>query len=149
MKRARSKAAAAVFFCGGGVLKTPKRGDASVRSYWRREFVEGLLRLGRRQSYRLFAPTESGRISSEAVVRRLNAGRVGVAAPLTEAPSDLMRPEEAAEMLGVDPSELRRWSRRRVRPAPHFRLTGHTLRYPARALEEWMTSPSHRGKGAA
>lgn len=130
-------------------MQTPKARDAAMRTYWRREFVEGLLRLGRRQSYRLFAPTASGRICSDAVVRRLNAGRVGVGAELTEAPSDLMRPEEAAAMLGVEVSELRRWSRRRRNPAPHFRLNGHTLRYPARALEAWMSSPSRRGRGAA
>ena len=113
--------------------------------YWAREFVNERLRLADRQSYRLVPATPSGRIRSDGVLALLNRSRVGVADPLTAVPCDLMTPDEtvahfAASGLTLD--DLRRWTRRTRKVAPHFRFNKNTIRFSAALLDGWLLASS-------
>lgn len=128
-----------------------RRGSGGVKplaTFWRRETVNALLRLGRRQSYRVFAPTQSGRISSARVVALLNSARRGIPAPIGEVPSDLVRMEEIAAETGATPRELKRWAAHKAHPIPHFRLNSHSLRFPRGMAMEWMGRARERHGGA-
>jgi excisionase family DNA binding protein len=51
--------------------------------------------------------------------------------------SPLLKTREVAERLRVDDSTLRRWRLDEV--GPRFLRVGHTYRYPADDLEEWIS----------
>ena len=51
--------------------------------------------------------------------------------------SPLLKTNEVAARLRVDDSTLRRWRLDRV--GPRFLRIGHTYRYPADELEEWIS----------
>lgn len=119
-----------------------------LTTFWRREAVNALLRLGRRQSYRMFAPTQSGRISSAKVVELLNSARRGIPAPIREVPSDLVRMEELGAETGATHREMKRWAARKSNPLPHFRLNSHALRFPKGMAVEWMGRSSKRHEEA-
>lgn len=100
------------------------------------------LRLERRQSYRIIGASKSGRISSDAILELCNRSRRGIAAALTEIPSDILLPDEVCAETGVTQRELRAWSRRKRNVAPHFRLNGHTRRYPREIFIRWLKANS-------
>lgn len=52
---------------------------------------------------------------------------------------ELLMPAEVAQMLGVAPSTLQTWRKRRQGP-PHVRLGHRTVRYRREALEEWIAA---------
>lgn len=113
--------------------------------YWPRAFVNERLRLAVRQSYRLVPATPSGRIRSDGVVALLSRARVGIDAPLTDIPHDLLTPAETVARFsesGVTLRDLRRWTRRRRNCAPHFRLNSHTIRFSAGCLDAWLAQNS-------
>lgn len=110
--------------------------------FYNRELVNGMLRLAPRQSYRLVRKTPSGRISSDVLLELLNRSRVGIQDPISCFPCDLIKPEEAIAEYGVTKSELRRWSRRKRNPSPHFRLNKYTIRYSKSLLGEWLMENS-------
>lgn len=106
--------------------------------FWTREFVNDTLKLAHRQSYRVVPATASGRIRSDAVLSLLNRSRVGIEAPLSALPDGLLTMDEAADRFGVTAKELRRWTRRTRRVAPHFRINRRILRFPSALLEDWL-----------
>lgn len=106
--------------------------------FWTREFVNDTLRLARRQSYRVVPATASGRIRSDAVLSLLNRSRIGIASPLSCLPDGMLTIDEAADRFGVSVNDLRRWTRRTRRTAPHFRINRRIMRFPAALLEEWL-----------
>ena len=111
--------------------------------YRTREFVDERLRLARRQSYRIVPATPSGRIKDTSVVLLLNASRVGIDEPLTNIPCDLMTPEEAVRRFdGITLRDLNRWTHRKLRVVPHFRLNRYTIRFSEAMLGEWLSRNS-------
>lgn len=110
--------------------------------FYKRELVNGMLRLAPRQSYRLVRQTPSGRISSDVLLELLNRCRVGIKEPFSSFPCDLMKPEEVESEYGITKSELRKWYRRKRNPSPHFRLNKYTIRYPKSLLVEWLKDNS-------
>ena len=96
------------------------------------------LRLHRRQSYRIVPATASGRIRSDTVLSILNRSRVGIDAPISHLPAALLTADEAADRFGVTVRELRTWSRRSRRAAPHFRINKFVTRFPSDLLENWL-----------
>ena len=110
--------------------------------FFQRLVINDMLRLAERQSYRLVPRTKSGRIRSDALLELLNRSRVGIAAPLSYLPNDLLKPEEVELKYGVTKRELRRWTRRKRNPSPHYRLNKFTLRYPEGLLGEWLKENS-------
>ena len=119
--------------------------------YWHRDLVNERLRLGRSQSYAIMPKTATGRIRSDCVVMLLNRSRRGVDAPLDYLPSDLMTPEEAAQRYadsGITLGDIRRWTRRKRRIPPHFRLSQRTILFSAAMLDKWLEANSSPTKGA-
>lgn len=110
--------------------------------FYRREMVNGILRLGNRQSYRTVKATPSGMIRSDVLLALLNRTRVGIDSPLSTLPSDLLTPQEAVLKYGVTECQLRRWSRRKRKPSPHYRINKYTIRYPQSLLGEWLKEHS-------
>ena len=110
--------------------------------FFRRDLLCARLRLKHRQSFRLVGSSRSGLISSDAIVSLLNRSRRGIPAALREIPSDLMLPDEVCAEWGITPKELRAWSRRKRNVAPHFRLNGHTRRYPREIFIRWLKANS-------
>ena len=110
--------------------------------FYKRELVNGMLRLAPRQSYRLVRQTQSGRISSDALLELLNRSRVGIKDAFTCFPSDLITPEEVIAEYGITKSELHKWYRRKRNPSPHFRLNKYTIRYSKSLLGEWLMKNS-------
>lgn len=114
-------------------------------NYWDRTFVKERLRLADRQSYRLVPATASGRIRSDNVLLLLNRSRVGIQEPLSYLPEDLLTPDEAVEFFagsGITLRDLRRWTRRKCRVAPHFRINRNTIRFSASMLNRWLAETS-------
>ena len=109
---------------------------------YRRDMLCARLRLKLRQSFRLVGSSRSGLVSSDAIVSLLNRSRRGIPAALREIPSDLMLPDEVCAEWGITPKELRAWSRRKRNVAPHFRLNGHTRRYPRSTFLAWLSANS-------
>lgn len=118
--------------------------------YWNREFVNERLRLGFRQSYRLVPATPSGRIRSDNILLLLNRSRVGIQFAISALPSDLLTPEETVARFaqsGITLRDLRRWTHREKKVAPHFRLNRNTIRFSAAMLDRWLSENS-KPKGA-
>ena len=109
---------------------------------YRRDMLCAKLRLKLRQSFRLVGSSRSGLVSSDAIVSLLNRSRCGIPTALREIPSDLMLPDEVCAEWGIKPKELRAWSRRKRNVAPHFRLNGHTRRYPREIFIRWLKANS-------
>lgn len=103
-----------------------------------RELICERLRLTTRQSYRIVGSSRSGLIASDEIVRLLNRARRGIADPLSDIPSDLVRPEDICARTGVTFRQLRAWTRRIRNVAPHFRLNGHTRRYSVSRFIQWL-----------
>lgn len=117
--------------------------------YWNRTFVNERLRLGFRQSYRLVPATPSGRIRSDNILLLLNRSRVGIQFAISALPSDLLTPEETVARFaqsGITLRDLRRWTHREKKVAPHFRLNRNTIRFSAAMLDRWLSENS-RPKG--
>lgn len=110
--------------------------------FFRRDLLCARLRLEHRQSFRLVGSSRSGLISSDDILGLLNRSRRGIAAALTEIPSDILLPDEVCAETGVTQRELRAWSRRKRNVAPHFRLNGHTRRYPREIFLRWLKANS-------
>lgn len=110
--------------------------------FFLRSIVNDTLKLCERQSFRLVHATNSGRIRSDYLLNLLNNSRVGIPKPLTCLPSDLVKPEEAIAFYGLTKQELRRWSRRKYYPAPHYKFNKMTIRYPLGLLGEWLKEHS-------
>ena len=110
--------------------------------FYKRELVNGILRLAPRQSYRTVSGTASGLICSESLLELLNRSRVGIKEPLTCLPSDLIKPEEAELEYGITKRDLHKWYRRKRNPSPHFRLNKYTIRYSKSLLGEWLMENS-------
>ncbi|MBR4604229.1 MAG: hypothetical protein IKO43_05245 [Kiritimatiellae bacterium] len=116
--------------------------------YWSRKDVREQLRISPWISYRLFPLTPSRRIRSSDVVELLNKSRVGIKDPLFDAPSDLMTPEETVKRFaksGITLADLRRWTRRTLKVAPHFRITSKITRFSEAMLNEWLAAMSAPG----
>ena len=112
--------------------------------------IDDRLRLGRAQSYRLFPGTPSGRIRSDVVLLALNRSRRGIAAPLSHSPCDLVKPEEAVNIFSgsdLTLSDLLKWTRRKERPVPHYRINKRTTRFSVSDLKRWLEE-STTPKGA-
>jgi excisionase family DNA binding protein len=54
----------------------------------------------------------------------------------------LIKPQEAAELLGVSLHTLYTWVHRRQIP---FQKVGHALRFSPRALDEWLEGQASPG----
>lgn len=119
--------------------------------YWGRSFVNERLRLADRQSYRLVPATPSGRIRSDNILSLLNRSRVGIAAPISALPCDILTPEETVVQFaesGITLDDLRRWTHRRRKVVPHFRLNRNTIRFSAAMLDRWLAETSKPRKYA-
>jgi predicted DNA-binding transcriptional regulator AlpA len=57
--------------------------------------------------------------------------------PSTDITPELLRPAEAARLIGCGVRSLWRWSRSGAAPAP-VRIGGTTVRYRASELREWI-----------
>lgn len=129
-----------------------KRGDSTRRQtillkikavyFFRREYINQILRLCPRQSYRVIRATASGRIRSDIVLALLNSTRVGITEPIAYLPCDLLTIDEAQSAYGVTKNELRRWSRRKRQPAPHYQINRSTIRFPKELLGKWLKENS-------
>lgn len=112
-------------------------------NFLRRDLICERLCLKVRQSYRLVGSSRSGLISSDEVLRILNRSRRGIAEPYSYIPSDIAKPDElAAEIDGITTDRLRAWTRRTKNVPPHFRLNGHTIRYPRALFVKWLADNS-------
>ena len=105
------------------------------------------LRLTLRQSYRLVGSSRSGLISSDEVVRILNRSRRAIQQPYSFIPSDIMTADELVATpeladSGITTRRLRAWTRRTKNVPPHFRLNGHTIRYPHALFVAWLADNS-------
>ena len=97
------------------------------------------------QSYSLCPATPSGRIRTDFVVALLNKSRVGIVEPLKDIPSDLLSPEQVVERFadsGITLKDIRRWTHRRLRVPPHFRLTRNMVRFSESGLRRWLDEES-------
>ena len=105
----------------------------------RRNLVCERLRVARRASYRIIAPSRLSLINSDEVLYVLNNARRGGVEYLFDIPSDLRTPEEmAAEIEGVTVRDLINWTHRTKNVPPHFRLNRHTTRFSASRLLAWL-----------
>lgn len=111
-------------------------------NFLRRDLICERLRLKVRQSYRIVGSSRSGLISSDEVVRLLNRARRGIPQPFAFIPTDIMKPDEIAAETGLTESKLRAWTRRTKNVPPHFRLNGHTIRYPHALFVAWLRENS-------
>lgn len=113
----------------------------------RRNLVCERLRVARRASYRIVAPSRLSLINDSEVLFILNNARRGGIEYLTSIPSDLRTPDEmAAEIEGVTARDLLNWTRRSKNVAPHFRINKQTTRFSASRLLAWLeerTRTSH------
>ena len=111
-------------------------------NFLRRNLICDRLRLEVRQSYRIVGSSRSGLISSDEVLRILNRSRHGIPAPFAFIPTDIMRPDELSEYTGLPENKIRAWTRRTKNVPPHFRLNGHTIRYPHALFVAWLANNS-------
>lgn len=113
----------------------------------RRQLICERLKLKTRQSYRIVGSSRSGLISSDEVLRILNQSRRGIQEPYSFVPSDLMKAEELLVIpelaeSGLTTGKLRAWTHRTKNIPPHFRLNGHTIRYPRSLFIAWLAKNS-------
>jgi hypothetical protein len=104
------------------------------------------LKLSEASFYRIFPSGEQfarGMLSCKSLVDALNARRRGPLDPLT-APMPLLSEKDVAPLLLVDgkpasPSKVRRFCARRLFPIPHFDFGPKIKRFPAGAVEWWLS----------
>lgn len=112
-------------------------------NFLRRQLICERLKLKTRQSYRIVGSSRSGLISSDEVLRILNQSRRGIQEPFSFIPSDIATVEEiAADIDGLTAGKLRAWTHRTKNIPPHFRLNGHTIRYPRSLFIAWLAKNS-------
>ena len=111
-------------------------------NFLHRDSVCERLRLETRQSYRLVGSSRLGLIASDEVVRLLNRSRRGDMPACTFIPTDILKIDELAEELGIDQKKIRAWTRRTKNVPPHFRLNGHTIRFPLGHFTAWLAQNS-------
>lgn len=112
--------------------------------YWSRAFVNERLKLAKFQSYRIIPATPSGRISSDYIVDLLN--RTGIGVPFRFGiPSDILTTDELVARYaesGITSSNIRKWTKRRRKPLPHYRLSRYALRFSLEDVENWLKETS-------
>ena len=116
-------------------------------NFLRRDLICERLRLNVRQSYRIVGSSRSGLISSDEVLRILNRSRRGIEDPFSFIPSDVVTADELLAIpeladSGITQQKLRAWTRRTRNVPPHFRLNGHTIRYPRALFVKWLAQNS-------
>lgn len=105
----------------------------------RRNLICERLRVARRASYRIIAPSRLSLINSDEVLYLLNRARRGGIEYLHDIPSDLRTPDEmASEIEGVTAHDLLNWTHRTKNVAPHFRINKQTTRFSASRLLAWL-----------
>lgn len=115
--------------------------------FMRRDWLMERLRLGLRQSYRIVGNSRSGLVSLHEIIGLLNRARRGIKDPYSFVPSDLLTAEELIAIpelaaSGLTSSKIRAWTRRTRNIPPHFRLNGHTIRYPQGLFLDWLAKNS-------
>ena len=115
--------------------------------FFDRQFVMDRLRLKLRQSYRLIGASRLNLISSDEILRILNRSRRAIPTPFSFIPSDVVTADELLAIpeladSGITQQKLRAWTRRTRNVPPHFRLNGHTIRYPRALFIGWLAKNS-------
>lgn len=111
-----------------------------------------MFRLSNSALYRAFGPdafAAQGLLDASAVVAFLNENRSGNFADEFDCASPLLTEEDVAPLLVVDgrpatPAQVRRFCRRSLFPIPHVRFSRSLVRFPAGAVEWWLSPETRR-----
>lgn len=109
--------------------------------FLRRQQVMNRLRMSQSVSYRIIGTARGPLVSTDDVLRIMNAARRGPQPMLIEVPDDLATPAELAAELtseGITERDLHNWTLRVRNIPPFFLFNTHCRRFQRSAFFGWL-----------
>ena len=114
--------------------------------FLRRQQVMNRLRMSQSVSYRIIGTARGPLVSTDDVLRIMNAARRGPQPMLNEVPDDLATPAELAAELtseGITERDLHNWTLRVRNIPPFFLFNTHCRRFQRSAFFGWLADSTN------